>query len=667
MNLLPFLLGATIIFWGWQAGFWIIAIPLAIAYEASRYINWRWNLTTADFRNSSHACTVLLVGVLVYLLISDRNLNLIFDFFQWLPVICAPLLMAQAYSTSDRVDLNALLFFQDKGDRQQLFPINLTYPYFAICILAASAANTRDTFFYVGVVVLVCAALIPFKSRRFSSFTFVALLVLATGLGAVGHVGIHQFQLSLARNTAKFFYGFYRPHSDPNQVSTAIGDIGSVKQSNKIVLRVKPAPQQLAPQLLRRAVYNKYSSGFWVAAKPEYSDVKSGKDGKTWILGSDADKPKSITVSENMDEGNILLKLPSGNSLVEQFPVEKIEQNQYGTVQAYSDETFLSYKIEYEPNLFNDSPPTEEDLKVFEIEQPAIDRIITQLNLNDRSPNEVLDTVSQFFSTEFDYSLDLARQGRNPTPLSAFLLEHRSGHCEYFATATALLLRRVGIPSRYVVGYSVHELSQLENQYIVRSRNAHAWTQVYIDGKWQTFDTTPAAWIAFEDATTSSWQNISDLFSWIAFKFAQLVAMFKTLGRGKYLWLLAIPLAVILIRQFTDRGKGRSLVAQRINRQDAARLFVGEDSELYLIEQELNKRGLQRDRFETWHDWLLRLQNNSEHLPILSELESIVRIHYRYRFDPKGINPQERAGLRSACQTWLEKYRNLASDSQRQS
>ena len=132
MNLLPFLLSAAIIFWGWQAGFWIIAIPLAIIYESARYIHWRWELTTADFRTSSHVCTVLLVGVLIYLLISDRSLGLIFSFFQWLPVICAPLLITQAYSTSDRVDLNALLFFNDKPHQQQLFPLDLTYPYFGI-------------------------------------------------------------------------------------------------------------------------------------------------------------------------------------------------------------------------------------------------------------------------------------------------------------------------------------------------------------------------------------------------------------------------------------------------------------------------------------------------------------------------------------------------------
>lgn len=665
MNLPPFLLGATIIFWGWQTGFWLVAIPLAIAYEAARYINWRWNLTTADFRNASHICTVLLVGVLIYLLVGDRSLGLIFVFFQWLPAICAPLLIAQAYSTGDRVDLNALLFFKDKPNQKQLF-LNLTYPYFAICILAASAANTRDYFFYGGAVILISQVLFvntkSIKSARYSTKTFIAVFALAVFLGAAGHIGLHQFQLSVARSTAKFFYGFYRPHTDPNQVSTAIGDIGSVKQSNKIVLRVKPAPQQLAPQLLRRAVYNKYSSGFWVAAKPEFTPIKSGKDDITWILANNPQKSQQITVAENMDEGSTLLKLPAGSYEVEQFPVEKIQQNQYGTVQVYSDETFLSYQIKYDSDYSTDSPPTEEDLKVLDIEKPAIDRIVTQLSLSSKAPQNILTTVKQFFTTEFDYSLELARQGHNKTPISAFLLQHRSGHCEYFATATALLLRRVGIPTRYVVGYSVHELSQLERQYIVRSRNAHAWTQVYIDGKWQTFDTTPPSWIAFEDRRTSNLQDIKDILAWVGFKITQAIAIFKTLGKGKYLWLLAIPLGVILIRQFTNKGEKRRLVARRINQQNIHHPAIGEDSELYLIEQELNKLGLKRDRFQTWQDWSISLNNNPQTSDIVKGLESIIEMHYRYRFDPQGISPKERAKLSADCHSWLEKNHHLSTE-----
>ena len=657
MKLLPFLLGATIIFWGWQTGFWLIAIPLAIAYESARYINWRWNLTTADFRNASHVCTVLLVGVLIYLFVSDRSLGLIFDFFEWLPVICSPLLFAQAYSTSDRVDFHALLFFKDKPNQKPLFPLDLTYPYFAICILAASAANVRDILFYVGIVALISTALIPIRSKRFSALVFFLLLLLATALGTVGHIGIHQLQLSLQRSTYRFFYGFYRPQTDPNQISTAIGDIGSVKQSNKIVLRVKPAPGQIAPKLLRQATYNKYSSGFWAAATPEFNPLKSGKDETTWILADNSTKPREITVSEHLDEGSTLLKLPDGSFQVSRLSGEKIEQNQYGTVQVLTEESFLSYPIQYDPNLSTDSPPVEEDLKIPDVERSAIDRIITQLDLVNKPPQEILTTVDQFFNTEFEYSLELARQGNNKTPLSAFLLKHRTGHCEYFATATALLLRAVGIPARYAVGYSVHEFSNLEQQYIVRSRNAHAWTQVYLNGKWQALDTTPASWIAFENRNKSSWQNIQDIFSWIWFKFAQLIALFKTLGKTKYLWLLALPLAIILIRQFTNRGQKRRLTAQRINQKNAAELTIGADSEIYLIEQELKQLGVQRDRAETWLNWLIRLQNTPETSDLANELDFIIQLHYRYRFDPRGINAQERAKLRSACQAWLEKSR----------
>ena len=654
MNLLPFILGITIIFWGWQTGFLLVAIPLAIAYETARYINWRWNLITSDFRQTSHICTVLLVGVLIYLFISDRSLGLIFNFFQWLPIICSPLLLAQRYSTSDRVDLNALLFFKDKPNQQQLF-LDLTYPYFAICILAASAANNRDSLFYVGVVALVSAALIPIRSKRFSAFTFLALLLLATALGQVGHIGLHQFQVSLQRSTYRLLYGFYRPHSDPNQVSTAIGDIGSVKQSNKIVLRVKPAPKQIPPKLLRRATYNKYSSGFWVAAQPEFSPLKSGQGDRTWILEDAATKAPQITVFEHLDDGSTLLKLPDGSLEVTQFPVEKIQQNQYGTVQALTDESFISYQIQYQSDLSTDSPPTAEDLKVIKSEQPAIAEIIAELDLNNKTPEEILATVKHFFNTKFEYSLELARQGHNKTPLSAFLLQNRSGHCEYFATATALILRNLGIPTRYAVGYSVHELSKLEQQYIVRSRNAHAWTQVYINGKWQAFDTTPASWIALENRNRSHWQNVLDIFSWFGFKLAQLIAVFSSLGKSKYLWLLAIPLAVILIREFTNKNKRRQITAQRINQKNAEQLAIGADSELYLIERELNKLGLKRDRSETWLDWLVRLQNTSDS-NIVTPLNSIVKLHYRYRFDPKSIDPIERAKLRSACHSWLEEH-----------
>jgi hypothetical protein len=88
--------------------------------------------------------------------------------------------------------------------------------------------------------------------------------------------------------------------------------------------------------------------------------------------------------------------------------------------------------------------------------------------------------VQNFFSGKFTYSLwqgpdKLATT--NETSLTRFLLHSRSGHCEYFATATVLLLRELGIPARYAVGYAVHESSH--HGYVVRERDAHAWCLVW--------------------------------------------------------------------------------------------------------------------------------------------------------------------------------------------
>ena len=658
MKLPSFLLGATIIFWGWHTGLWLAAIPLAILYEGSRYVNWRWELITADFRNVSHVCTVLLVGVLIYLWFSDRSLQLIFSFFQWLPVICAPLLIAQAYSTSDRVDLHALLFFKEgTGDRQQLFLLDLTYPYFASCILAASAANVRDSFFYLGAVALIGWAFISLRSPRFSTGLFLCLLLLSTGLGMVGHTGMHNLQLALQHKTSRFFYRFYRPQTDPNQISTAIGDIGSVKLSNQIVLRLKPAPGETPPKLIHQASYNKYASGFWAATKAKFNPVKTEAE-NSWILQEGSLPGKAVTISENLEEEQSLLKLPDGSFEVNRLSVEQIEQNQYGTVEITGEPGLLSYQVLYDPQLSVNSPPVEADIRVPEIERAAIAQIVAELNLDERSPQEVLSTIKQFFDTEFDYSLKLALQRRNRTPLSAFLLSHRSGHCEYFATATTLLLREVRIPARYAVGYSVHELSQWEGQYIVRGRHAHAWTQVYLDDKWQAFDTTPSAWIAIEDRAASNWQYLQDLMSLIWFKFARGSVFIRQIDLI-YLWWLALPLGIILARQFAGHKHQRSIKALKLRENGIA---VGADSELYSIERELTQLGLGRDRSETWREWLVRLEQTPENSATVNELYSILKMHYRYRFDPQGIDVRERAKLRLACIDWLERHRASKND-----
>ena len=76
----------------------------------------------------------------------------------------------------------------------------------------------------------------------------------------------------------------------------------------------------------------------------------------------------------------------------------------------------------------------------------------------------------------------------------------------------------------------------------------------------------------------------------------------------------------------------------------------GKDSELYAIEGELARRGLGRQTWEPLNVWINRICVDTA-MPDL--LQQIVSLHYRYRFDPDGLSPQEREALKEAARTWL--------------
>jgi hypothetical protein len=84
----------------------------------------------------------------------------------------------------------------------------------------------------------------------------------------------------------------------------------------------------------------------------------------------------------------------------------------------------------------------------------------------------------------YTYSIDFddINQHRNFAldPLEDFVVNHRRGHCEYFASALTLMLRSQGIPARMIVGYKGGEFNYVGNYFVVRQRNAHAWVEAYV-------------------------------------------------------------------------------------------------------------------------------------------------------------------------------------------
>ncbi len=119
---------------------------------------------------------------------------------------------------------------------------------------------------------------------------------------------------------------------------------------------------------------------------------------------------------------------------------------------------------------------------------PRIAQLAQTIAGTETDPRRVARMLEAHLRTRYSYTLELA--GTLDAPLSDFLFTRKEGHCEHFATALAVMLRTRGIPARVTAGFFGGE--RINDRYMVRAGDAHAWVQAFIAGSgWVTFDATP--------------------------------------------------------------------------------------------------------------------------------------------------------------------------------
>jgi transglutaminase-like putative cysteine protease len=123
---------------------------------------------------------------------------------------------------------------------------------------------------------------------------------------------------------------------------------------------------------------------------------------------------------------------------------------------------------------------------------PRIRALALELSKGAADAREAADSMLAFFASRFTYTLDVPPTGGDP--LEEFLFQHRSGYCEYFASAMAVMLRSAGIPARLVAGYLGGEYNGNGDYYLVKQAAAHTWVEARLgDNAWRRLDPTPAA------------------------------------------------------------------------------------------------------------------------------------------------------------------------------
>lgn len=148
---------------------------------------------------------------------------------------------------------------------------------------------------------------------------------------------------------------------------------------------------------------------------------------------------------------------------------------------------------------------------------PRIPRLAAEVTRNAANNYDRAARIETYLKTRYAYTLQLPRTVVRD-PLANFLFERKQGHCEYFASSMAVMLRTLGIPSRVVNGFRSDEFNDITGNYVVRAKDAHSWVEAYFPGYgWETFDPTPAGasgtpqgWdraLLYLDAMSSFWRE----------------------------------------------------------------------------------------------------------------------------------------------------------------
>jgi protein-glutamine gamma-glutamyltransferase len=639
----PLLIGASLLFWGWQTDHWITAGALAIALELLRRVSLRFDLGPVEHARIADLCTVLFVGLTALLAVNRGVAHGILAAFQWLPVALAPILAAQFVSAGGRVPLSALFRHLRKLKRENPGvkdpPVDASAVYVAIVIIAAGVANKTGPGYYVGVVCAAAWALWTSRPRHASALAWALMLGTGAAAGHAGHAGLAQMQAALEEWVSEWYLrGF---DGDPYRSTTDIGSIGRLKLRDDIVLRVfAPAGDGERLRLLHRASYNTYIGTTWVARAAPLQPLAPEPGGLSWRLSSHP-LHWSAQIATRLERGRVLLALPSSTSRITGLAARTVRRSALGAIQAELAGDWVRYEAEAAAAAETSDPPGIEELALPGHERATFTRLAEELGLRDVPPQEALRRVRAHFR---GYAYATWRERPAPegvTPLGEFVRQSRSGHCEYFAAATTLLLRAAGIPARYATGYAVMEYSTLEEAWIVRARHAHAWSRAWDGTRWIDLDTTPPIWFAEEERQAPFWQKLSDLARWAAFRWSQRGEL--QAGDGWYA-VLALLIAILGWRLL----RGRRVVARAQAPSAGARIWPGADSEFYALERALAGRAGARAAGAAQGTWIERASQDLNR-DARNQVQEALRLHQRYRFDPAGLGAAEREALRGLC------------------
>lgn len=311
-------------------------------------------------------------------------------------------------------------------------------------------------------------------------------------------------------------------------------DISELKMADgdSVALRVEA---DFCPDYLRGRVFTTFHQIRWqpsepvdvISSVPDHPPIRElYPDESVFMLEKEwPQSPKTMVVWPFDHSSAAHFFLPLGAAVLG-CDGRSIKRDPYGIVERDSKSLLDSYvALIGDPPRISRESISPEFLQLPNPLSPVVTRTAEEIFAGKTTAQEKMRAVEAFFHNNFTYKIGL-RIPRGTDRLAYFLTVRPPAHCEYFATATAILLRAGGVPARYVTGYVISGRNPVDNSYFALRRNAHAWVEAYddVEQRWVIVESTPMEGVPAREEQTSL--QVVNTFGWA--KFLEISEVFRS-------------------------------------------------------------------------------------------------------------------------------------------
>lgn len=399
---------------------------------------------------------------------------------------------------------------QKKTDRDYFYLIILPF----LQILAASSLTIDMSF--VAMLFLFLVALVStlmsfdmYRSERNSQTKAQQVAAPLSGMSLWATIWIILTGIVLFFVIPRVGTGYFSRAVTPSLLlsgfsdTVQLGQIGQVKLSTAVVMHARQLHGSPFGVLKWRGIaLDGFDGNNWYKTDRKRSQIKPSNEGDYWL--------RPVPQKGDSVRYEILLEPLATNTLFGPRQIRSVSGLVNGVEVDGDESIYMRFstprRFKYEvlsevPNRTVLGMSSQDDSVPFDIAprylqlprglDPRITELARKITASGNSTIEKASLVESYLKRNYDYTLQLTWTP-GPQPVSSFLFDAKAGHCEYFASSMAILLRGAGIPTRIVNGFLMGEYNSIGGDYIIRQSDAHSWVEAYVPNHgWMEFDPTP--------------------------------------------------------------------------------------------------------------------------------------------------------------------------------